>query len=154
MKDESHAAEASPFFCSQKSDSPSNKYVIQPTAAFAGRTHAHISININLSSSRTALNWDGRARPLLVAHISLQPVAFLGFWLGSLHLDRRPSLLLLSLPLSSLPFPSFAPPSLFPAIFQPLPSLSLDVGPLNPAMGCGGALQPPPAKYGWSPSRN
>jgi len=56
MKDESHAAEASPLFCSQKSDSPSNKYVIQPTAAFAGRTHAHISININLSSSRTALN--------------------------------------------------------------------------------------------------
>jgi len=52
----------------------------------------------------------------------------------------------------SPPFP-FLPPSpfLFPDPFLSLPSLPLEVGPLNPARGSGGALQAPPAGSGAEP---
>ena len=50
-------------------------------------------------------------------------------------------------PLLSRPFPS--PPHLTPS--PPSPPLPLEVGPLNPAMKCGGALLAPPAGSGAEP---
>jgi len=56
----------------------------------------------------------------------------------------HPPLPFLSLSPPSSPFPFPLPPPLSPLLSSPLP-LPLEVGPLNPAQGSGGALQAPTA---------
>jgi len=73
-----------------------------------------------------------------------QPVAYLGFWLGGLHIDRRPFSYPPSLPLC------FPPPlPLSPPIPSPSPPLrSLEVGPFNPARGLGSGVSSPNGVWG------
>jgi len=60
----------------------------------------------------------------------IEEVAYLGFWLWGLHLDRHPFPSLPSLPFSSFPSPSLSSPShSFPLSFSS-PPLPLEVGPL------------------------